>query len=80
LSYSSKGGNLLCLFIAEGKVVIYGTGVLIVVIGLNQIMIKVLLNQVGNFVMSVKQKTGKRPVGNYNIKIKLLSMILNYNY
>ena len=59
---------------------ILGTGVLIVVIGLNQIMIKVLLNQVGNFVMSVKQKTGKRPVGNYNIKIKLLSMILNYNY
>jgi hypothetical protein len=54
-----------------------GTGALIVVIGLNQIMIKVLLNQVGNFVMSVEQKPRKKLVGNYNIKIKLLSIILN---
>ena len=50
----------------------YGIGVLIVVDGLNQIMIKVLLNLIGNFVMSVKKKPEKELVESCNIKIKLL--------
>ena len=67
-----KGGDLLCLYIVEEKEVMYGIGVLIVVDGLNQIMIKVLLNLIGNFVMSVKKKPEKELVESYNIKIKLL--------
>jgi hypothetical protein len=77
MSYSFRGGDLLYLFIVEEREVTPGIGVLIVVIGLNQIMIKVLLNQVGNFVKSVEQKPRKKLVGNYNIKIKLVSIILN---
>ncbi len=72
MGYLSKGGDLLCLFIAEEREVIYGIGALIVVIDLNQIMRKVQLNQVGNFVMNVEQKLRKKLVGHYNIKIKLV--------
>ncbi|MCK4321867.1 hypothetical protein KAX08_05055 [candidate division WOR-3 bacterium] len=66
--FNKRGGELICLFIVEGKVVIHGIGVLIAVDGLLQIMIKVLLNLVGNFVMSVMKKPEKELVESYNSK------------